>query len=127
MRTEAFACFLTDLSRRYHDENIALVLDGAAAHRSAGLNLPENITLIPLPPYSPQLNPIENLLNVIREPFFPNLNFETMDRLEENLVDTLRHVEESPQLVRSVIGYRWLPDTISNLKEIWYQLNSADY
>ena len=114
MRTEAFACFLTELSRRYPDEHIALVLDGAASHRTEKLLLPENITLIALPPYSPQLNPIENLWKVIRERFFPNLDFESMDRLEENLVDTLRHIEESPELVRSVTGYRWLLDVISN-------------
>ena len=82
--------------------------------RTEKLLLPENITLIALPPYSPQLNPIENLWKVIRERFFPNLDFESMDRLEENLVDTLRHIEESPELVRSVTGYRWLLDVISN-------------
>lgn len=113
MRTEAFAYFLQELSRRYPDEDIALILDGAASHRTEKLPIPENITLIALPPYSPQLNPIENLWKVIRERFFPNLDFEHMDDLEENLADTLLHLEQSPSIVQSVTGYRWILDIIS--------------
>lgn len=113
MRTEAFAYFLGELSRRYPDEHIALFLDGASSHRTDRLLVPENITLIGLPPYSPQLNPIENLWKVIRERFFPNLDYERMDTLEENLADTLLYLEETPQLVQSVTGYKWLVDLIS--------------
>ena len=58
----------------------ALILDGAASHRSENVDVPENITLIGLPPYSPQLNPIENLWKVMRERFFPNLDFDCMKR-----------------------------------------------
>jgi hypothetical protein len=72
MRKEAFDYFLGELSNRYPNEHIALIVDGAASHRSESV---ENITLIGLPPYSPQLNPIENLWKVMRARFFPNLDF----------------------------------------------------
>ena len=58
MRKEAFDYFLKELSRRYPQEHIALIVDGAASHRSEKVDVPDNITLIGLPPYSPQLNPI---------------------------------------------------------------------
>ena len=108
MRKEAFDYFLKELSNRYPDEHIALILDGAASHRSENVDVPENITLIGLPPYSPQLNPIENLWKVMRERFFPNLDFDCMNRLEQNLCDALNHLEQTPEIVRSVTGYKWI-------------------
>ena len=39
----------------------ALVLDGAGYHIAAALTIPENVTLVRLPPYAPELNPIENV------------------------------------------------------------------
>jgi transposase len=113
MRKEAFDYFLKELSRRYPDEHIALILDGAASHRSESVDLPENITLIGLPPYSPQLNPIENLWKVMRERFFPNLDFDCMNRLEQNLCDALNHLEHTPEIIRSVTGYKWFTDIVS--------------
>ena len=41
------------------DEHVALVLDGAGWHSGKKLRVPANITLVPLPPYSPELNPVE--------------------------------------------------------------------
>jgi hypothetical protein len=108
MRKEAFDCFLGELSNRYPNEHIALIVDGAASHRTDSITIPENITLIALPPYSPQLNPIENLWKVMRERFFPNLDFGCMDRLEENLCDALNHLEQTPELIRLVTGYQWI-------------------
>jgi transposase len=41
-----------------------LVLDGAGWHSSPRLDVPENIVLLPLPPYSPELNPVENIWEI---------------------------------------------------------------
>jgi DDE superfamily endonuclease len=43
-----------------------LVLDGACYHIAAALTIPENITLVRLPPYAPELNPIENVWQYLR-------------------------------------------------------------
>ena len=42
-------------------EHVALVLDGAGWHSSKALRVPASITLVPLPPYSPELNPVERV------------------------------------------------------------------
>ncbi len=42
-------------------EHVALVLDGAGWHSGKTLRVPDNITLVPLPPYSPELNPVERV------------------------------------------------------------------
>ena len=51
------------------DEHIALVLDGAGWHSGKTLRVPENITLVPLPPYSPELNPVERVWLYLKERF----------------------------------------------------------
>ena len=43
------------------DEHVALVLDGAGWHSGKTLRVPRNITLVPLPPYSHELNPVERV------------------------------------------------------------------
>ena len=59
--TACFQAFLHMLARRFARQDILLVLDGAPNHRCGDLAVPNNITLLYLPPYSPELNPKENL------------------------------------------------------------------
>ena len=51
------------------DEHVALVLDGAGWHRGKTLRVPANITLVPLPPYAPELNPVERVWLNLKERF----------------------------------------------------------
>ena len=53
--------FLKKLSERFSDDIILLCCDGAAWHKSGGLELPENIILFHIPPYTPEMNPIEQI------------------------------------------------------------------
>src|SRR5262249_15207389 len=62
MPTSNTACML---ARKFARRDILLVLDGAPNHRCGDLTVPHNITLLYLPPYSPQLNPKENLWDEI--------------------------------------------------------------
>jgi hypothetical protein len=55
--TTCFQIFLNVLSRKFASQDILLVLDGAPNHRCGDLVLPNNVALLFLPPYSPQLNP----------------------------------------------------------------------
>jgi len=58
--TTAMGVFLAELSRAIPaGSHAGLVLDGAGWHVSKQLVVPANLTLIPLPPYSPELNPVE--------------------------------------------------------------------
>jgi transposase len=70
--TACFQAFLTVLAGRFVRQHILLVLDGAPNHRCGDLAVPNNITLLYLPPYSPELNPKENLWVEIREKIFKN-------------------------------------------------------
>jgi len=65
--TGAMTVFLKLLSKNFNQYNIALILDSAGWHRSKALRIPENIFLIHLPPYSPELNPVEHIWAYLRE------------------------------------------------------------
>ena len=49
------------------NEHVAMVLDQAGWHGAHDLNVPGNITLVPLPPYSPELNPVERVWEYLKE------------------------------------------------------------
>ena len=55
--------FLAKLSKQYANDVILLVCDGAAWHKSKALQCPENIQLLSIPPYTPEMNPIEQFGN----------------------------------------------------------------
>src|SRR5262249_14402633 len=77
--TASFQAFLDVLARKFARQDILLVLDGAPNHRCGHLIVPDNITLLYLPPYSPELNPKENLWDEIRENIFKNYALKSMD------------------------------------------------
>ena len=63
-----------------------MVVDGADWHRSKKLKIPQNIKLVSLPPYSPELNPVENIWEELREKYFHNRVFQSIDAVEEQLL-----------------------------------------
>src|SRR5260370_29753483 len=70
--TECFQIFLDTLAKKYPRHFILLFVDGAGNHHGDELVIPVNIMLHLLPPYSPELNPQENLWDEIREKIFKN-------------------------------------------------------
>ena len=59
--TECMNIFLKKLSESYPDDVIILVCDGAAWHKANALDVPSNIQVIFIPPYTPEMNPIEQI------------------------------------------------------------------
>ena len=65
---QAMSLHLAEISRHVRPgAHAVLVLDGAGWHGAASLAIPANITLLPLPPYSPELNPVENVWQYLRQ------------------------------------------------------------
>ncbi len=75
VNTESMSLFLAELSDNHQDENIVLIMDKAGWHTAKNLIVPRNITLHWLPPYSPELNPVEHLWDEVREKWFQNRYF----------------------------------------------------
>ena len=106
--TRCMNLFLQEVSARHPTEHILMVLDGAGWHRAGHLHLPANLSLLFLPPYSPELNPVEHLWDELREKHFHNDVFRSLSAVEDRLVDALAQLERSPELVRSITGWPWI-------------------
>ena len=90
VNTEAMNVFLAEVSQRQAKEFILMGLDGAGWHRAKRLQVPTNMRLIPLPPWSPQLNPVEHLWDEVREKWFANRVFDSLSAVEEQLMTALK-------------------------------------
>jgi transposase len=108
VNTEAMSVFLAEVSQRHANEFIVMVLDGAGWHRAKRLQVPANMRLIPLPPWSPQLNPVEHLWDEVREKWFGNRVFASLSAVEEQLITALKTLEEDAPRVASLTGFEWI-------------------
>lgn len=76
--------FLHTLRVEVNDRiHIVLVLNQAGWHASKTILVPSGITLFPLPPYSPQLNPIERLLKYLKETYLYHCLDKTLDEISD--------------------------------------------
>src|SRR5204863_991948 len=77
MNTQRMNDFLEQISHKHPADFMVMIVDGASSHRGKDLRVPENIRLVPLPAYSPELNPQEHLWDELREKEFPNRVFDS--------------------------------------------------
>jgi hypothetical protein len=82
-----------------------VLLDQAGWHTTPKLSIPENITLLPLPPRSPELNPAENLWQFLRQTFLSNRVFESYDAILDAAGHAWNAIIEAPSRIMS-IGFR---------------------
>lgn len=100
--------FLEQIAGSDPDAEHVIIWDGAGFHhRPCDPRLPNNLHLVPLPAYSPELNPIEKLWDVAKDQIC-NRVFETLDAIEEKLTEALRPYWEQPLYARSLVGDGWL-------------------
>jgi transposase len=108
VNAEAMSVFLAEVAQRHADEFILMILDGAGWHRAKRLQVPANRKLIPLPSWSPQLNPVEHLWDEVREKWFANRVFASLQAIEDHLVTALQTLEEDRRRVASLSGFDWI-------------------
>jgi transposase len=108
VNTDCMQLFLNEVSTRHPDEHIVMVIDGAGWHRSGMLKAPDNIYLLKLPPYAPELNPIEHVWDELREKFFHNRVFDSLEALEGQLMRGLNTLEKNSETVRTIVSWDWI-------------------
>lgn len=106
--TECMTLFLEELSKKYPEDTILLVCDGAAWHKSNALEVPDNIQLIFLPPATPEMNPIEQVWKEIRKRGFRNEVFPTLNTVIDRLCDTICSL--TSDVIKSITGRKWILD-----------------
>lgn len=106
VNTETMNVFLAELSQEYSSDKLALIMDGAGWHKSSDLKVPENIKIFFLPPYSPELNPVERLWLYIKQRILSNKIYQTIDDLENTLCEFINGL--SKEVVKNICTASYL-------------------
>jgi transposase len=105
--TQVFQIFIDKFSERLKDEKAYIVVDNASWHHAVGLNWHNFIPLF-LPPYSPELNPIERLWKVLKDRHFKNWYSRDEDILTEKLCRALLEFQSQPANIQSICNIHYL-------------------
>ena len=101
VNTEVMNAFLAQFAAGLPpDVHAAMVLDRAGWHTTVALKVPANVTLVLLPPKSPELNPVENLWHYLRSHYLSNRSYEDYDALLNAGTEAYRKL--TPEVIRSV-------------------------
>ena len=84
-----------------------VILDQAGWHTSAKLDIPGNITLMPLPPRSPELNPVENIWQYIRDNWLSNRVFTSYEDIVANCCEAWNKLINRPWKIISIGMREW--------------------
>ena len=108
MNTDSMTRFLAQLSAAHSEAFVVMVLDGASSHKSKELKIPDNVSLIPLPPYSPELNPAEQIWNTLRRDYFANRVFDSLDAATSQAEHGLAQMAADNPAVRRLTNWPWI-------------------
>lgn len=115
--TTVMNLYLRDFSKSLPpDVHALLVLDGAGWHHPKALEIPDNITFLLLPPYSPELNPPELLWREMRQKKLSNRVHANEDDLWEAVEQSWLWITQDPAAIQKLCDFHWIQSarTISN-------------
>jgi hypothetical protein len=108
MNTNRMTEFLAQVSAAHDKDFIAMVVDGASSHVSKDLVVPENIRLLRLPPYAPELNPQEHVWDEVREKEFPNRVYADLASVIDQLEAGLPRLAANTEGLHSLTAWPWI-------------------
>lgn len=103
--SENFQIFLEEFSKQNPGEYKVIVLDNGAFHKASSLKIPENMILVFLPPYSPELNPAENMWAKFKRTFTNRL-FKDLDSLSDFICEVTKSVNKT--MVRNTCAFSYI-------------------
>lgn len=109
VNTEAMSRHLEEISTQLTPgAHAVLICDGAGWHQTGGaLRVPANITLLPLPPYAPELNPMENVWEYLRQNKLCNLVWDSYQAIVNACKDAWNFLIQDPERIRSIGTREW--------------------
>lgn len=107
--SEAMNLHLAEISRHVTaGAHAILTLDGAGWHQTGGrLKVPPNISLLHLPPYSPELNPVENVWQYLRQNQLSNRVFDSYDAIVDACCDAWNALVNEPGRIQTIAMRTW--------------------
>ena len=105
VNTDIMNIYLDKLSEHLGKKTALVVMDGASWHRSKMLKAPSNINILLLPPYSPELNPVERLWHYAKSKLIKNQIYESLEELEDKVCAFLCALDEAT--IQSVCNFNY--------------------
>jgi len=102
--------FLCELSNRFPNDYILLCQDRASWHTSKTLLLPHNIEPFFIPPATPEMNPMEQIWEELKEKHFANRFFKTLDKATDQLCFGINNL--NADTIMSISGRKWILSTV---------------
>jgi transposase len=109
---DCFEVFLREFSKHYPDKINIMILDNASAHKAKRLAIPQNVMLLFLPPYSPELNPMERLWEDIKSKVFHPF-YTKLEELKDAVASVINNYNQLT--IASITGYPFLINAINAL------------
>ena len=94
LTSDCFQCFIKKFSEAFPESLNLLVLDNGRFHHAKSLEIPENVVLLFLPPYSPELNPIERLWQDIKAKLFTQ-TYKALEDMQAKITEILLHYSDA--------------------------------
>lgn len=98
--------FLKQLSEQYSKDILLLLCDRASWHTAKGLEVPENVYIFHIPPYTPEMNPIEQIWKQVRQMGFGNRIFKCLEAVVDQLCISINQLTK--EMVKSITHRDWL-------------------
>jgi transposase len=95
------------------DEHVAMVVDRAGWHIANALKVPDSITLVPLPSYSPELNPVERVWLYLKERFLSHRLHDDYDAIVDAACKAWKRLVAETGRVKSLCTYPWIKTVIT--------------
>ena len=109
VNAEAMSLHLQEISRSViPGAHAVLVLDGAGWHGAAALTIPANISLLPLPSYSPELNPVENVWEYLRQNQLSLRVWPDYEAIVETCCQAWNALMAMPERIASITRREWV-------------------
>jgi transposase len=112
LNAESFQLFVETFAQAFPESLNLLLLDNSGAHTARHLTLPDNVRLVFLPPYCPELNPIERVWRDLKDAL-AWLHFPTLEAQQDYMATLLRAYEAAT--LQSLAGYPYLVEAINAL------------
>ena len=106
--SQSFQVFLNEFSAFEPNEFKIIVLDNGAFHKAKSLKIPENIYLVFLPPYSPELNPAEKMWAIIKRNFTNQL-FKSLDQIGDFIANSIKTLSQEQIIKTCNYQYAFCP------------------
>ena len=106
--TAAMALHLAEISHAVaSDAHAVLLMDQAGWHTTDKLTVPDNISIVMLPPRSPELNPVENIWQFMRENWLSNRIFKSHSDIVDHCCDAWNKLVDQPWAIMSIGMRDW--------------------